>query len=86
MVEVPRNKELLATFSKLGYEDVTVPLKTKVAGAGAVGVAGNVIAGGAVGLVVDTASGAAMDHYPNPLKVTLVPIEQKEPQRPRKKR
>jgi hypothetical protein len=73
------------TFSKPGYQDLTVPLKTKVAGAGAVGVAGNVIVGGAVGLVVDTASGAALDHYPNPLKVTLVPISRPEPPKSRKK-
>ena len=74
VAEVARNRELLVTFSKPGYQDLTVPLKTKVAGTGAVGVAGNVILGGAVGVVVDTASGAAMDHYPNPLKVTLPPL------------
>jgi hypothetical protein len=84
--EVPRNRELMVTFSKPGYQDVTVPLKTKVAGAGAVGVAGNVIIGGAVGVVVDTASGAALDHYPNPLRVNLVPVAKPEPPHQGKKR
>ncbi|HET9615607.1 MAG TPA: hypothetical protein VFP74_00435 [Pseudolabrys sp.] len=76
----------MVTFSKPGYQDVTVPLKTKVAGAGAVGVAGNVIIGGAVGVVVDTASGAALDHYPNPLRVNLVPVAKPEPPHQGKKR
>jgi hypothetical protein len=39
-----------------------------------------------VGVVVDTASGAALDHYPNPLKVTLLPIARPEPPQVRKKR
>ena len=33
------------------------------------GGAGNVIIGGAIGAVVDVGTGAALDHYPNPLKV-----------------
>lgn len=86
MAEVPRNRELLVTFSKAGYLDLTVPLKTKVAGAGAAGMAGNVVLGGAVGLVVDTASGAALDHYPNPLKVVLQPVPDVKPTKPSKRK
>lgn len=73
--QVARNQDLIVTFTKPGYEPQTVRLTTKLAGGGAVGVAGNAILGGAVGLVVDTGTGAAMDHYPNPLKVLLVPIK-----------
>lgn len=75
-VSVPRNKDFIVTFSKAGYEPQTVKLGTKVAGTGAAGVAGNVLIGGGIGLVVDAGTGAALDHSPNPLKVTLVPIRQ----------
>lgn len=75
-VSVPRNKDLIVTFSKAGYELQTVKLGTKVAGTGVAGVAGNALIGGGIGLVVDAGTGAALDHSPNPLKVTLVPIRQ----------
>jgi hypothetical protein len=35
------------------------------------GVAGNVLVGGIIGLGVDAATGASQDLVPNPLKVTL---------------
>lgn len=73
-LEVKRNEELTVTFNKPGYEPQTVRLRNKLAPNGAVGVAGNVILGGAVGVVVDSATGAALDHYPNPLKVILKPV------------
>jgi len=72
--QVARNEELLVTFSKAGYEPQTVRLTTKASGGGAAGMAGNIILGGAVGLVVDAGTGAALDHYPNPLKVLLKPL------------
>src|SRR5689334_16405434 len=43
---VARNQELIVTFTKVGYEPQTVRLTTKLAGGGAVGVAGNIILGG----------------------------------------
>lgn len=79
VVEVKRNQGLIVTFTKAGYEPQTVKLETRVAGRGAVGVAGNILVGGGVGMIVDTGTGAAMDHHPNPLKVTLVPIRQAAP-------
>ena len=73
-LNVPRSQELIVTFSKPGYAPQTVKLGRKVAGAGAAGVAGNVVIGGVAGLVTDTATGAGMDHDPNPLKVVLKPL------------
>ncbi len=73
-VQVPRNQSLIVTFTKPGYEPETVKLGTKVAGGGVAATAGNVIVGGAVGLVTDAVTGAGMDHYPNPLKVVLKPV------------
>jgi hypothetical protein len=78
-IQVPRAQELMVTFSKAGYQPQTVKLGHTVSGGGAVGVAGNVLIGGGVGMLVDAGTGAAMDHVPNPLKVTLLPIRQAAP-------
>jgi hypothetical protein len=71
-IQVKRNVELLVTFSKPGYQPQKVKLGHEVSTAGGVGVAGNLIAGGVTGLVVDGVTGAGFDHVPNPLKVMLV--------------
>lgn len=75
-IEVARNQELVVTFTKPGYEPQTVKLGRAVSGKGGIATAGNIIAGGAVGLVADAATGASTDHTPNPLKVVLVPIRE----------
>lgn len=71
---IKRTDELLVTFSKAGYQPQTVKVTRYVPSAGGVGVAGNILVGGAVGLVTDAATGAAYDHVPNPVKVALVPL------------
>lgn len=72
--QVRRNERLRATFSKPGYKSQTIDIETRVAGAGAVGFAGNVLIGGGVGMAVDAVSGATLEHFPNPAKVILEPI------------
>lgn len=84
-IEVARNKELIVTFTKEGYEPQTVQLLTKVSG-GAVATAGNVVIGGVVGVVVDAGTQAGFDHYPNPLKVVLKPIKSAPPPKSQKKK
>lgn len=72
-LEVSRKSEFIATFSKPGYESQDVMVQTRVAGAGAAGFAGNVLIGGVVGMGVDAATGSTLEHYPNPVTVSLVP-------------
>lgn len=72
-IEVERTDEFDATFAKPGYRSVTVPVRTQVVGAGAAGMAGNILVGGLIGAGVDVATGAAMDHVPNPVTARLVP-------------
>lgn len=72
-LDVDRSDEFDVTFTKPGYQPQMVPVRTKVAGTGAAGFAGNLLAGGVIGMGVDAATGAAMDHTPNPVSVTLVP-------------
>lgn len=76
---VPRNQNLIVTFSKAGYEPRTERLAGTVRPGGAAGVVGNAIAGGLVGVAIDAGTGAALDHCPNPMKVTLRKIGAREP-------
>lgn len=76
---VARSDRLLATFTKAGYRPQRITLDTRVAGAGVAGFAGNVLIGGGVGMVVDAASGATLEHFPNPLVVTLAPMRSAPP-------
>jgi hypothetical protein len=71
--EVSRKSEFVVNFSKPGYEDMQVPVSTRIAGAGAAGFAGNILIGGLVGLGVDAATGSTLEHYPSPVMASLVP-------------
>lgn len=72
-VQVARKKEFQVAASKPGYQPQTVQVNTKVSGEGAAGFAGNVLIGGVVGMGVDAATGATLNHSPNPVIIKLVP-------------
>src|SRR5262249_29388962 len=72
-VVVKRNADISVAVQKPGYEPQTIQLTREIAGAGVAGVAGNVLVGGVVGVGVDAVTGAARDHKPNPVIVTLQP-------------
>ncbi|CCV09805.1 conserved hypothetical protein [Mesorhizobium sp. STM 4661] len=46
-----------------------------MSGNGAVGLAGNILVGGLIGVGVDAVTGATLDHFPNPAVITLVPVD-----------
>jgi len=75
-IKMKRKSEFTATITKPGYKAATVTVTHKTAGAGAAGVAGNVILGGVIGLGVDMCSGASQDLTPNPVKLKLEPEAQ----------
>jgi hypothetical protein len=60
-------------FTKTATSRRRYNLTKEVPAAGAAGFAGNVIAGGLIGMGVDAATGAATDHKPTPVIVTLQP-------------
>jgi PEGA domain len=72
--KVSRKEEFVVTISKDGYEEATVAVKTQVAGTGAAGFAGNILVGGIVGMGADAMTGAALEHIPNPVSVSLKAI------------
>lgn len=63
--------EFAVTFRKPGYRTEQVQVGTRVAGSGVAGFAGNLIVGGIVGMGVDAATGSTLEHYPNPVFVTM---------------
>jgi hypothetical protein len=84
VVQVKRNADITVSINKPGYEPQVIPLTKEVAGSGAAGFAGNVLVGGLVGMGVDAATGAALDHKPNPVTVTLQPSRPASVPRPAK--
>ncbi|WP_245436487.1 translation initiation factor 2 [Methylobacterium sp. V23] len=72
-LEVDRSDAFDVTFAKPGFQPALIPVRTQVVGAGAAGMAGNVLAGGVIGIGVDAYTGAALDHTPNPVSAVLVP-------------
>ncbi len=74
VVQAKRNADITVTVNKDGYEAQTIPLTKEVPGTGAAGFAGNILLGGLVGMGVDAVTGAAQDHKPNPVIVTLQPL------------
>ncbi|MCG7391437.1 translation initiation factor 2 [Microvirga sp. ACRRW] len=84
-LDISRKSEFIATFSKQGYQSQDVMVQTRLAGAGAAGFAGNVLVGGVIGMGVDAATGSTLEHYPNPVTVSLVPLvlsRKNKPQKP----
>ncbi len=81
-----RKESFVVHIEKPGYEPVEVQVTNQVAGAGAAGMAGNVIFGGLIGAAVDAGSGAMLELVPNPVKVKLVPLgaarREPEPEEP----
>jgi hypothetical protein len=77
-LQFSRKDEFTVLITKPGFHSVEVPVKVQVAGAGAAGFAGNVILGGVVGMVVDASTGATLEHVPNPVTATLIPVKRGE--------
>jgi hypothetical protein len=70
-IKMSRKSEFTATLTKAGYKPATVSVTHKTGKGGAAGMAGNVLAGGLIGLGVDAATGASQDLTPNPVDVKL---------------
>jgi hypothetical protein len=73
-LQTSRKDEFSVVFTKPGYHTMEVPVRTQLAGAGAAGFAGNILLGGVVGMAADASTGATLEHFPNPVTVTMVPL------------
>ncbi|MCR9270100.1 MAG: PEGA domain-containing protein [Hyphomonadaceae bacterium] len=73
--KVSREADFTVTIELEGYETTTHNVTHQTAGAGAAGMAGNVILGGGLGAIVDANTGATQELVPNPLVVKLKAID-----------
>jgi PEGA domain len=73
-IELKRKHDYHVKIEKPGYETTDTDVKSEISGAGAAGMAGNVILGGLIGAGVDAATGATKKLTPNPLKIKMEPI------------
>lgn len=73
-LKVKRKNGFVVTATKDGYEKATATVQSKVRTGGAVGAAGNVLLGGAIGILVDAKNGSMNDLTPNPLLLELKPV------------
>ncbi|MCA0425390.1 MAG: translation initiation factor 2, partial [Proteobacteria bacterium] len=69
---IDRKQGFTATYTLAGYQEQSISVNTQTSGAGAAGMAGNILIGGVVGVVADAATGATLDHVPNPVHAVLV--------------
>ena len=67
--EMRRGDDSMVTFTLPGYEPVEVYIQSRTGA----GVAGNILAGGIIGGVVDASNGASNHLYPDPVFVRMVP-------------
>lgn len=77
-LKLKRKDGLHASITKDGYQTVEASVNTQIAGGGAAGMAGNVLLGGPIGAGIDASNGSMNEFSPNPLKVTLVPLDEEE--------
>ncbi len=69
-LEVARDAVFTVTVAKPGYASQSVAVATRLSSIGAATATENLTTAG-LGLVVDAATGAALDHLPNPVDVVL---------------
>ncbi len=70
---VSRDAAFSVTVAKPGYVSQTVAVATRLSGPGAALATENLATAG-MGLAVDAATGAALEHAPNPVSVTLASL------------
>lgn len=80
-LELKRKRDWSVLFELDGYKPVTGTLEPKVTGGGVASGAGNVLAGGIIGIGVDAGTGANLDLRPNPLVAELSQVDSDQPSR-----
>jgi hypothetical protein len=72
-LKLKRKTEFTVHITKDGYQPVDVAVIPKMHGGGGAALAGNLVAGGIIGGILDGTNGSLLDLTPNPVAVTLVP-------------
>lgn len=74
-IKLKRKHSFVAKVTKSGYEPAEMLVESRVRAGGAAALSGNIVIGGAIGILIDASNGSANDLRPNPLIVKLKPIE-----------
>lgn len=69
--KLARKGEYKVVISREGYKTTEVEIGNRLGGAGKASLAGNALAGGLIGILIDSRTGAAKDLTPNPVEVAL---------------
>ncbi|MEO1243506.1 MAG: translation initiation factor 2 [Pseudomonadota bacterium] len=77
-LELKRKRDWQVVFEKDGYKPVEAVLEKKVTGGGVASGAGNVLAGGIIGIGVDAGTGANLDLRPNPMIAELALLDSQD--------
>jgi hypothetical protein len=77
--DVSRKAEFTAFAEKPGYHANSIFVGTKPSNIGRAAVASNMMATGFVGTAIDSSTGAALDHQPNPAHIVLAPDDTMPP-------
>lgn len=80
-LELKRKRTWKVDFELEGYKPASALLKPVVTGGGVASGAGNIIAGGLIGMGIDAGTGANLDLRPNPMIAELVPLDSPEDSR-----
>lgn len=74
-LDVPRKKAFTVSAELEGYAPQAVQVESKLAPGGVAGMAGNVLVGGVIGVGIDAATGATLEHFPNPVLIEMIPTD-----------
>jgi len=74
-VTVNKKDEFTVTIEKPGFQSQKISVVTEMGTGGKTALAGNILIGGLIGAGADMTTGAAYDHTPNPVFVTLQPLQ-----------
>lgn len=71
-LRLKRKHDFTVTASLAGYQDTTAEVVSRMRAGGGAALAGNLLAGGVVGGVVDATNGSLNDLRPNPLHIRML--------------
>ena len=66
ILRIERKQKFVATF-RHGAATRAISVSTQVRETGGAALAGNILAGGVIGVGIDAATGSSLDHIPNPV-------------------
>lgn len=73
-LKLKRRPGFTVTATMDGYQPAEAVVDSRIRAGGGVAAAGNIIAGGIIGGIVDGTNGSMNDLMPNPLRITMTPI------------